>query len=67
MAPCVILVITRVYGLRATTIEGQNAFAPALCFAVSQLTDGDAPLVARNNKFTTGTSNISLSFLFWFL
>ena len=27
------LVITKGYGVRATTIEGQNAFAPALCFA----------------------------------
>ena len=27
------LEITKGYGVRATTIEGQNAFAPALCFA----------------------------------
>ena len=27
------LVITKGYGVRATTIEGQNTFAPALCFA----------------------------------
>ena len=27
------LVITTGYGVRATTIEGQNAFAPTLCFA----------------------------------
>ena len=27
------LVITKGYGVRATTIEGQNAFAPWLCFA----------------------------------
>ena len=27
------LVITKVYGVRATTIESQNAFAPLLCFA----------------------------------
>ena len=27
------LVITKGYGVRATTIEGQNAFSPALCFA----------------------------------
>ena len=27
------LVITKGYGVRATTIEGQNAFAPSLCFA----------------------------------
>ena len=26
------LVITKGYGMRATTIEGQNAFAPSLCF-----------------------------------
>ena len=26
-------VITKGYGVRATTIEGQNAFAPSLCFA----------------------------------
>ena len=26
-----ILVITKGYGVRATTIEGQNAFAPSLC------------------------------------
>ena len=28
-----VLVITKGYELRATTIEGQNAFAPSLCFA----------------------------------
>ena len=28
-----ILVITKGYGVRATTIEGQNAFAPTMCFA----------------------------------
>ena len=28
-----LLVITKGYELRATTIEGQNAFAPSLCFA----------------------------------
>ena len=28
-----ILVITKGYGVRGTTIEGQNGFAPALCFA----------------------------------
>ena len=27
------LVITKGYKVRTTTIEGQNAFAPALCFA----------------------------------
>ena len=27
------LVITKGYGVRATTIEGQNAFAPSLRFA----------------------------------
>ena len=27
------LVITKGYGVRATNIEGQNAFAPTLCFA----------------------------------
>ena len=27
------LVITKGYEMRATTIEGQNAFAPTLCFA----------------------------------
>ena len=27
------LAITKGYGVRATTIEGQKAFAPALCFA----------------------------------
>ena len=27
------LVITEGYGVWATTIEGQNAFAPELCFA----------------------------------
>ena len=27
------LVITRGYEMRETTIEGQNAFAPTLCFA----------------------------------
>ena len=27
------LVITKGYGMRATTIESQNAFAPTLCFA----------------------------------
>ena len=27
------LVITKGYGVRATTIERENAFAPALCFA----------------------------------
>ena len=27
------LVITKGCGVRATTIEGQNAFAPSLCFA----------------------------------
>ena len=27
------LVITKVYGVQAKTIEGQNAFAPLLCFA----------------------------------
>ena len=27
------LVITKGYGVLATTIEGQNAFAPKLCFA----------------------------------
>ena len=26
------LVITKGYGVRATTMEGQNAFAPTLCF-----------------------------------
>ena len=29
------VVITKGYGVRATTIEGQNAFAPALCFLLS--------------------------------
>ena len=28
-----IVVITKGYGVRATTIESQNACAPALCFA----------------------------------
>ena len=28
-----VVVITKGYGVRATTIEGQNAFAPVLCFA----------------------------------
>ena len=28
-----LLVITKDYRVLATTIEGQNAFAPALCFA----------------------------------
>ena len=27
------LVITKRYGVRATTSEGQNTFAPSLCFA----------------------------------
>ena len=27
------LVTTKGYGMRAATIEGQNAFAPTLCFA----------------------------------
>ena len=27
------LVLTKGYEMRATTIEGQNAFAPTLCFA----------------------------------
>ena len=27
------LVITKGYGVQATTIEGQNTFAPKLCFA----------------------------------
>ena len=26
------VVITKGYGVRATTIEGQNAFVPVLCF-----------------------------------
>ena len=30
---CFKLVITKGYGVRATMIEGQNAFAPSLCFA----------------------------------
>ena len=29
------IVITKGYGVRATTIEGRNAFAPSLCFAYS--------------------------------
>ena len=28
----VMKVITKGYGVRATTIEGQNAFAPSLCY-----------------------------------
>ena len=29
----ILLVISKGYGVLATTIEGKNAFAPTLCFA----------------------------------
>ena len=36
-----LLVKTKSYGMWATTIEGQNAFAPTLCFAqVRHVTGG---------------------------
>ena len=46
-------VITKAYGVQATTIEGQNAFAPVLCFMYTckfHVTDGQNML----NQITSG-------------
>ena len=46
-------VITKAYGVQATTIEGQNAFAPVLCFMYTckfHMTDGQNIL----NQITSG-------------